>query len=106
MNIVTIGRGNVGGGLARLWRQAGHEVTELGSDGGGASGADAALLAVPNTAIADALGKVSGLDGVLVIDATNMFRGPRPEGFESLAEYVKSLTGGLLYTYPSPRDRG
>jgi len=30
MKIVTIGRGNVGGGLAALWRKAGHEVTELG----------------------------------------------------------------------------
>ena len=30
MKIVTIGRGHVGGGLAALWRKAGHEVTELG----------------------------------------------------------------------------
>jgi predicted dinucleotide-binding enzyme len=29
-----------------------------------------------------------------VIDAINAVRGPRPEGFDSLAEYVKSLTGG------------
>ena len=29
-----------------------------------------------------------------MIDAINAVRGPRPEGFESLAEYVKSLTGG------------
>ena len=35
MKIVTIGRGNVGGGLAALWRKAGHEVTVLGRDGGG-----------------------------------------------------------------------
>src|SRR5919201_1770921 len=26
MKITVIGRGNVGGGLARLWRKAGHEV--------------------------------------------------------------------------------
>jgi len=31
---------------------------------------------------------------VPVIDAINAVRGPRPDGFESLAEYVKSLTGG------------
>ena len=37
---------------------------------------------------------VSGLEGVPVIDAINVVRGARPEGFESLAEYVKSLTGG------------
>jgi predicted dinucleotide-binding enzyme len=30
MNIPVIGKGNVGGGLARLWEQAGHDVTALG----------------------------------------------------------------------------
>ena len=29
-----------------------------------------------------------------VIDATNLIGGTRPEGFDSLAQYVKSLTGG------------
>ncbi len=94
MRITTIGRGNVGGGLGELWRRAGHEVVEMGREGGDASGSDAVLLAVPQPAIADALASVSGLDGVPVIDAINAVRGPRPEGFESLAEYVKSLTGG------------
>ena len=37
MRITVIGRGNVGGGLARLWEQSGHEVSALGSDGGDAS---------------------------------------------------------------------
>jgi predicted dinucleotide-binding enzyme len=94
MKVTTIGRGNVGGGLGELWRRAGHEVVEVGRDGGDCSGSDAVLLAVPQTAIADALTSVSGLEGVPVIDAINAVRGPRPEGFESLAEYVKSLTGG------------
>ncbi len=94
MKIATIGRGHVGGGLAELWRKAGHEVVEMGRDGGDASGSDGVLLAVPQTAIADALGSVSGLEGVPVIDAINAVRGPRPDGFSSLAEYVKSLTGG------------
>jgi len=94
MKIAVIGRGNVGGGCASLWRAAGHEVVEIGRDGGDAAGADAALLAVPSGAIANALGKVSGLEGVPVIDATNLIGGDRPEGFNSLAEYVKSLTGG------------
>src|SRR5438067_2196041 len=93
MRIVTIGKGNVGGGLAQLWREAGHDVTELGREGGDAAGADVVLLAVPAGAIADALGKVSGLDGVPVVDATNVIRDPRPDGFDSLAAYVKSLTG-------------
>lgn len=93
MRVTVIGRGNVGGGLARLWRAAGHEVQELGRDGGDATGAEAVLLAVPGDRIADALGSVRGLQGVPVIDATNATRG-RPEGFDSLAEYVASLTGG------------
>jgi 8-hydroxy-5-deazaflavin:NADPH oxidoreductase len=93
MNITTIGRGNVGGGLARRWERAGHTVTELGSEGGDASDADAVLLAVPSSAIGDALSKVSGLEGKVVIDATNAFHG-RTEGFESLAHEVKSHVDG------------
>jgi 8-hydroxy-5-deazaflavin:NADPH oxidoreductase len=93
MNITVIGRGNVGGGLAARWRNAGHEVQELGRDGGDASSADAALLAVPSGAIADALGKVSGLEGKVVVDATNAFAG-RNEQYPSLAHEVKSITGG------------
>jgi 8-hydroxy-5-deazaflavin:NADPH oxidoreductase len=93
MKIAVIGKGNVGGGLARLWRAAGHEVQELGRDGGDVSQADAVLVAVPSGAIADALGKVSGLDGKVAIDATNHFQGERPD-FPSLAHQVKSITGG------------
>lgn len=93
MNITTIGKGNIGGGLGARWRKAGHEVQELGRDGGDASGADVVLVAVPSGAIADALGKVSGLDGKVVVDATNAFAG-RNEQFPSLAHEVKSITGG------------
>jgi 8-hydroxy-5-deazaflavin:NADPH oxidoreductase len=93
MKITTIGRGNIGGGLARLWEQAGHDVTTLGSDGGDASDADVVLVAVPSGSISDALGKVSGLDGKPAIDATNAFHG-RDEQFESLAHEVKSRTNG------------
>ena len=93
MNITVIGRGNVGGGLAGRWRNAGHEVQELGREGGDASSADAVLLAVPSGAIADALGKVSGLEGKVVLDATNAFGG-RNDEFPSLAHEVKSITGG------------
>jgi 8-hydroxy-5-deazaflavin:NADPH oxidoreductase len=93
MKITTIGKGNVGGGLARLWRAAGHDVTELGKEGGDASDADAVLLAVPSGSIDDALAAVTGLEGKVVIDATNAFTG-RDEGFESLAHQVKSIVGG------------
>jgi 8-hydroxy-5-deazaflavin:NADPH oxidoreductase len=93
VNIAVIGRGNVGGGLARRWERAGHTVTTIGRDGGDASNADAVLVAVPSEQIAEALGNVSGLQGKIVIDATNAF-GDRDERFESLTHEVKSIVGG------------
>jgi 8-hydroxy-5-deazaflavin:NADPH oxidoreductase len=93
MKIVTIGRGNIGGGLAKRWRNAGHEVTGLGSDGGDAAGSHAILVAVPSNAIGDALRKVTGIADQVVIDATNAFKG-RTEGFESLAHEITSHVGG------------
>jgi predicted dinucleotide-binding enzyme len=93
VKIATIGRGNIGGGLAKLWRAAGHDVTEFGKDGGDASDAEVILVAVPSGSIAEALATVSGADGKITIDATNAFSG-RDEGFESLAHQVKSIVGG------------
>jgi predicted dinucleotide-binding enzyme len=93
VKIATIGRGNIGGGLAKLLRAAGHDVTEFGKDGGDASDADAILVAVPSGAIAEALAKVTGIEGKPAIDATNPFPG-RNEAFESLAHEVKSIVGG------------
>jgi predicted dinucleotide-binding enzyme len=93
MKITVIGKGNVGGGLARFWEKAGHDVTAFGSEGGDGSDADVVLVAVPSGAIADALGRVSGIEGKPVIDATNAF-GDRNDDFPSLAEHVKSITRG------------
>jgi predicted dinucleotide-binding enzyme len=93
MKITTVGKGNIGGGLAQLWEQAGHEVTTLGSDGGDASGADVVLVAVPSGAISDALGKVTGLEGKVAIDSANAFTG-RDESYESFAHEVKAHTKG------------
>jgi predicted dinucleotide-binding enzyme len=93
MRIAVIGRGNVGGGLAKRWQAAGHEVQELGRDGGDASDAEVIVVAVPSADIADALGKVSGIEGKVTIDATNAFRG-RNEAFESLAHEIKSIVNG------------
>ena len=93
MNITTIGRGNIGGGLGSLWQQAGHEVTMLGRDGGDASAADVVLVAVPSGSISDALDKVSGLDGKIAIDTANAFGG-RNEQYESFAHEVKAHTNG------------
>jgi predicted dinucleotide-binding enzyme len=91
--ITTIGKGNIGGGLARLWERAGHSVTTLGHDGGDASGANVVLVAVPGGTISEALGRVTGLEGKIAIDATNAFAG-RNEEFPSLAHEVKAATNG------------
>jgi 8-hydroxy-5-deazaflavin:NADPH oxidoreductase len=94
MKIAVVGRGNIGGGLADKWERAGHSVTRIGRDGGNVSDAEAVLLAVPGDAVEDAFGRVSGLEGKTVIDATNLFDAPRPSGFNSNAEFVKSRTNG------------
>ena len=95
MNITTIGRGTIGGTLARLWRSAGHDVTELGRDGGDASAADVVLLAVPYEAVPDALASVTGLNAKVTIDATNRLGGQAPpSGYASVSEYVKANTSG------------
>lgn len=95
MNLTVIGRGNVGGGLARLWERAGHTVTKVGRDGGDASDADVVLVAVPSDAITNALSKVSGLESKIAIDATNAFAG-RNDAYESLAHEVKAIVGGQV----------
>ena len=93
MKITTIGKGNIGGGLARLWERAGHDVTMLGRDGGDASDAEVVLVAVPSGSLSEALGKVSGLEGKIAIDANNAFAG-RNEEHESFAHEVKAHTNG------------
>jgi len=94
MKITTVGRGNIGGTLGRLWASAGHEVTQLGRDGGDASDADVVLVAVLSGAVPDALTRVTGLDGKVVLDATNRMSAAPPPGYPSIADYVKARTGG------------
>ncbi|MDP9222357.1 MAG: dinucleotide-binding protein [Actinomycetota bacterium] len=93
MRIVTVGRGHIGSGLAGLWTQAGHDVIQLGRDGGDASLADLVLVAVPGPAIGSALAAVRGLHGKVTIDATNSY-GQRSRHFPSQAHEIKSITGG------------
>jgi predicted dinucleotide-binding enzyme len=92
--ITVFGNGHVGGGLANLWENAGHEVNRLGRDGGDVSDADVVLVAVPGNAIAEALDRLSGLGGKTVIDATNRIGIGAPDGFASNAEFVKSRSRG------------
>src|SRR6476660_3514701 len=94
MRITVVGRGRLGGGLADLWERAGHAVTRLGRDGGDVSEADAVLVAVPGSAIADAFDLLRGFEGKTMIDATNLYNVTPPRGFASNAEFVKSRTKG------------
>jgi hypothetical protein len=105
VNITTIGRGTIGGGLGRRWEQAGHKVTLLGRDGGDASDADVVLFAVPSGSISDALGRVTGLEGKIAVDATNAYTG-REEKYESLAHEVKAHTKARDVTQQLIRDAG
>jgi predicted dinucleotide-binding enzyme len=95
VKITTVGRGNIGGGLAGLWERAGHTVTTLGREGGEASDADVVLVAVPSGSISEALGKVTGLKGKVAIDTANAFTG-RDERYESFAHEVKAHTNGPM----------
>jgi predicted dinucleotide-binding enzyme len=92
MKVAVVGRGNVGGGLANLWENAGHEVTRIGREGGDVSDAEAVVVAVPGGAIAEALNNVQGIEGKTVIDATNLIGAAPPSGYSSNAEFVKSKT--------------
>ena len=94
MKIAVVGRGNVGGGLADRWEQAGHDVTRIGKEGGDVSDAEAVLVAVPGGAVADALESVQGIEGKTVIDATNLIGSEPPGGFASNVEFIKSKTNG------------
>lgn len=95
MKITPMRRGTTGGRLTQLWRSAGHKVTELDRNRGGASDADVILLAVPNQAVTAALAIATGLGGKILLDATNRPSGEAPpSGYPSIAQYVKPTTNG------------
>ncbi len=102
MKVGIIGSGRIGGGAARLYTQAGHDVllsfsrrteklealaAQLGERASVGSSADAAafgdvvMLAVPWPTIDEAITQAGGLDGKVVIDTTNQFG---PHGLERL----------------------
>ena len=93
MRIAVVGRGRVGGGLARRWTSRGHDVTAFGREGGNASGADVVVIAIPGNAVTEGLARVAGLAGQVTIDATNTFA-PPPSGHASVAAQVKAVVGG------------
>jgi predicted dinucleotide-binding enzyme len=92
VKIGIIGRGNVGGGLAQFWEQAGHDVRTAGRDdvAEAAAHGDVVLLAVPADAVDDALANAGSLDGKVLVDATNDIGGTRA----SQAGHVAELASG------------
>ena len=93
MRIGSIGKGNVGGALTRLWQQAGHDVRAGGRDDSVAEVAahgDVVLLAVDADAVEDVLHAAGPLDGKVLIDATNDIDAK----FGSLAGRVAELAPG------------
>jgi len=65
MKIGAIGAGNVSGTLAKLWREAGHDVRAGGRDSVAevAAHGEIVLLAVPADAVDSALDAAGPLDG-------------------------------------------
>jgi len=120
MNIGIIGTGNIGFGLAKRWANAGHAVIlgsrspekairlaeSIGMMATGASVQDAAqfgsvvLLAVPWTAVPDALSAAGPLCGRVLIDCTNPFTpdnlsllvGHSTSGAEEIAKKARGAT--------------
>src|SRR5262249_55923950 len=80
MKIAVYGNGNVGAGLARLWELKGHHIRRLGRNGGDVSQVEVILLAVPGDKVEEALLKLKGIEGKLVIDATNLINAKPPAG--------------------------
>lgn len=97
MHIAIIGSGNIGEGLGRAWRKAGHDVVfgardpssaelvalcaETGARAAGVGDsvrdAEVVVFAMPAAALDDVVAKVGELAGKTVIDCTNAVeRGP------------------------------
>ncbi|MFL5848696.1 MAG: NADPH-dependent F420 reductase [Solirubrobacteraceae bacterium] len=100
MRIGIVGAGRIGGGAARMFARAGHEVLVSGSrdpselqpladELGGRVGTpreavefgEVVLFAVPWRAVDDVLASLGSLDGTIVIDTTNQFG---PGGWQDL----------------------
>ena len=77
MRIGVIGGGRVGGALAATWREKGHDVvvSTRRTLAETAAAGDVVVLALPASAVADALTAAGPLDGKVVLDATNNVSG-------------------------------
>ena len=80
MRIGVIGGGRVGGGLARRWERAGHEVrvATRADVAETAEFAEVVLLAVPAREVQATVEAAGALDGKTLVDATNDLAGAGP----------------------------
>jgi 8-hydroxy-5-deazaflavin:NADPH oxidoreductase len=105
MKIATVGAGNIGGTLGNTWTKAGHEVVYGLRDPSkrkdakpideALAGAEVVLLALPASATVDFVREhAKGLEGKIVIDATNDFRAAK---FNSWPELTTAVPTTQLY---------
>jgi predicted dinucleotide-binding enzyme len=118
VRIGIVGAGRIGGGAARMFARAGHEVmvssrdpatvSPLASEIGGRPGTpreavefgDVVVFSVPWRAIDDALASLGSLDGKIVIDTTNQFGsgGVQDLGGRTAAQVNAARMHGARYT--------
>ncbi len=102
MKIGIIGAGNIGRTIGKKWAAAGHDILfgardlhspkladlpgRLGQTAEAIAHGEVLLIAVPGAAVAGlASAFAAGLDGKLLIDATNNLAGPEMHGVSALA---------------------
>ncbi len=99
MKIAIAGAGKIGGTIGDRWSKAGHEVVYGLRDPSKRSGAkpvaqalgaaDTILLAIPGGALVEfAREHVKALDGKMVLDATNNFRGAKMNSWTELSAVI------------------
>ena len=102
LSVVVVGSGNVGTALATNLRALGHQVRiarrsagdddSIGIDGASVD-ADVTILAVPFGVVADVVARLGLAPGAVVVDATNPFGQPLPEGAASGVSVVVQAAG-------------
>lgn len=111
MRIAVLGGGRVGSALAATWRETGHDVavSTRGTVAETAAAGDVVVLALPASAVAEALGEAGDLAGKIVVDATNNFSGGPPglviAELVPAARYVKAFnTVFSTFMHETPVD--
>lgn len=107
LRVVVVGSGRVGTALATNLRSLGHGVriarrSTNDDDGsvdidGAAVGADLTILAVPFGAVSEVVPRLGLTPGSVLVDATNPFGQPLPDGVASGAALVARTAGECIH---------